>query len=49
MSEGNDNAPQFGICKNVRQIARTDVAGGGQVVIENGYALTAFVANRRLT
>ena len=27
MSQGNGNAPQFGIRNNVRQIGRTDVAG----------------------
>ena len=32
------NLPEFGISKNVKQIGRTDVAGGGQVVVENGYA-----------
>ncbi|MBM2805273.1 MAG: hypothetical protein HW419_3166 [Deltaproteobacteria bacterium] len=36
MSEGN--APEFGISKNVRLVGRTDLAGGGQVVVENGYA-----------
>ena len=32
------NLPEFGISKNVKQIGRTDVTGGGQVVVENGYA-----------
>mgnify|MGYP000656691069 CR=1 FL=1 len=32
------NLPAFGISKNVRQIGRTDLEGGGQVVVENGYA-----------
>jgi hypothetical protein len=36
MSQGN--APKFGISKNVKRIGRTDIAGGGQVVVENGYA-----------
>ena len=36
MSEGN--APEFGISKNVKLVGRTDIAGGGQVVVENGYA-----------
>ena len=43
MSQGNGNAPQFGIRKNVRQIGRTDVAGGGQVVVENGYAFVGHM------
>jgi len=38
MGEGNGNAPKFGIRKKMRQIGRTDVAGGGQVVVEKGYA-----------
>jgi hypothetical protein len=33
-----DNLPQFGIRKNVKLVGRTDIAGGGQVVVENGYA-----------
>jgi hypothetical protein len=36
MSEGNP--PQFGISNNVKLVGRTDLAGGGQVVVENGYA-----------
>ncbi|HEY7559473.1 MAG TPA: hypothetical protein VIH18_32205 [Candidatus Binatia bacterium] len=32
------NLPEFGISKNVKRIGRTDLAGGGQVVVENGYA-----------
>jgi hypothetical protein len=36
MSGGN--APQFGISKNLKMIDGTDIAGGGQVVVENGYA-----------
>jgi hypothetical protein len=36
MSQGN--APEFGISKNVKLVGRTDLAGGGQVVVENGYA-----------
>ena len=43
MSEGNGNAPQFGIRKNVKLIGRTDVAGGGQVVVENGYAFVGHM------
>src|SRR5262245_701641 len=43
MSHGNGNAPQFGIRKNVRQVGRTDVAGGGQVVVENGYAFVGHM------
>ena len=43
MSQGNGNAPKFGIRKNVRQIGRTDVAGGGQVVVENGYAFVGHM------
>ena len=43
MSQKNGNAPQFGIRKNVRQIGRTDVAGGGQVVVENGYAFVGHM------
>jgi hypothetical protein len=38
MSDRNGNAPKFGISKNIKLIGRTDVAGGGQVVVENGYA-----------
>lgn len=36
MSQGN--LPQFGISKNMKLVGRTDIAGGGQVVVENGYA-----------
>ena len=36
MSEGN--APEYGISKNFNLVGRTDIAGGGQVVVENGYA-----------
>ena len=43
MSQENGNAPKFGIRKNVRQIGRTDVAGGGQVVVENGYAFVGHM------
>jgi hypothetical protein len=43
MSQGNGKAPQFGIRKNVRQVGRTDVAGGGQVVVENGYAFVGHM------
>ncbi|HZD41435.1 MAG TPA: hypothetical protein VE131_11975, partial [Terriglobales bacterium] len=38
MNHGNGNAPEFGISKNIKRIGRTDLAGGGQVVVENGYA-----------
>jgi len=43
MSEGNGNAPKFGIRKNVKLVGRTDVAGGGQVVVENGYAFVGHM------
>jgi hypothetical protein len=43
MSQGNGNAPQFGIRKNLRRVGRTDVAGGGQVVVENGYAFVGHM------
>ncbi len=33
-----ENLPEFGIRKNVKQVGRIDIIGGGQVVIENGYA-----------
>ena len=36
MSQGN--LPKFGVSKNVKLVGRTDLAGGGQVVVENGYA-----------
>lgn len=29
------NAPEFGISKNVKLVGRSDIAGGGQVVVEN--------------
>ena len=38
MNMENGNAPKFGTRKNVRMLGRTDIAGGGQVVVENGYA-----------
>src|SRR5687768_1915244 len=38
MTQGNANAPKFDTRKNVKMIGRTDVAGGGQVVVEHGYA-----------
>jgi hypothetical protein len=36
MSDGK--APEYGISKNFKLVGRTDIAGGGQVVVENGYA-----------
>src|SRR5262245_35152490 len=36
MSEGI--APEYGLNKNFKLVGRTDIAGGGQVVVENGYA-----------
>src|SRR5262245_39890889 len=35
---GELNRPQSGISKNVKLVGRTDISGGGQVVVENGYA-----------
>ena len=35
---GEGNAPEFGISKNIKLVGRTDLAGGGQVVVESGYA-----------
>ena len=43
MSQGNGNAPKFDTRKNVKMIGRTDVAGGGQVVVENGYAFVGHM------
>ena len=43
MSQSNGNAPKFGTRKNVKMIGRTDVAGGGQVVVENGYAFVGHM------
>lgn len=40
---GQGNLPEFGISKNVKQIGRTDLAGGGQVVVENGYAFVGHM------
>jgi hypothetical protein len=36
MSRGN--TPEYGVSKNVKRIGRIDITGGGQVVVENGYA-----------
>jgi hypothetical protein len=36
-------APEFGISKNVKRIGRTDLAGGGQVVVEDGYAFVGHM------
>jgi hypothetical protein len=41
MSENNGSPPKFGIRKNVKLVGRMDTAGGGQVVVENGYATPA--------
>ncbi len=42
MSQENGNAPKFG-SEKCRMIGRTDVAGGGQVVVENGYAFVGHM------
>ena len=36
-------APEFGISKNVKRIGRTDLAGGGQVVVEDSYAFVGHM------
>ena len=43
MSQSNGNAPKFATRKNVKMIGRTDVAGGGQVVVENGWTYKGVV------
>jgi hypothetical protein len=47
MSEGS--APVFGISKNVKLVGRTDISGGGQVVVENGYWSAGGVFTRTHT
>jgi hypothetical protein len=33
----------FGVSKNIKQIGRTDLPGGGSVVVENGYAYVGHI------
>ena len=33
-----ETLPEFGVSKNIRQVSKTDLPGGGQVTVENGYA-----------
>ena len=37
-----ENLPEFGISKNIKQVGRTDLPGGGLVTVENGYATSAI-------
>src|SRR5262249_51773595 len=38
-----ETLPEFGISKNIKQIARTDLPGGGLVTVENGYAYVGHI------
>lgn len=38
----NGSAP-VGVSKNIKQIGRTDLPGGGSVVVENGYAYVGHI------
>lgn len=38
-----DSWPKFGVSKKIRQVGRIDLPGGGQVVVENGYAYVGHV------
>src|SRR5882724_1945683 len=38
-----ENLPEFGISKNINQIGRTDLPGGGLVTVENGYAYIGHI------
>ena len=38
----NGSAP-VGISKNINQIGRTDLPGGGSIVVENGYAYVGHI------
>src|SRR3990170_660734 len=38
-----NGTPLVGVSKNIKQIGRTDLPGGGSVVIENGYAYVGHI------
>ena len=38
-----ENLPEFGISKNIKQVGRTDLPGGGLVTVENGYAYVGHI------
>jgi hypothetical protein len=38
-----ETLPQFGISKNIKQVGRTDLPGGGLVTVENGYAYVGHI------
>src|SRR5262245_16633219 len=35
--------PEFGTSKNIKQVGRTDLPGGGLVTVENGYAYVGHI------
>ena len=35
--------PKFGVRKKIKQVGRVDIPGGGQVVVENGYAYVGHI------
>lgn len=35
--------PKFGVRKKIKQVGRLDIPGGGQVVVENGYAYVGHI------
>ena len=36
-------SPNFGISRKIKQIGRTDLPGGGSVVVEDGYAYVGHI------
>src|SRR3990172_2787420 len=38
-----NGTPLVGVSKNIKQIGRTDLPGGGSVVVENGYACVGHI------
>jgi hypothetical protein len=38
-----ETLPEFGISKNIKQVGRTDLPGGGLVTVENGYAYVGHI------
>jgi hypothetical protein len=41
-----ETLPEFGISKNIKQVGRTDLPGGGLVTVENGYAYIGHIDPR---
>jgi hypothetical protein len=41
-----ETLPEFGISKNIKQVGRTDLPGGGLVTVENSYAYVGHIDPR---